>query len=97
MAARYLLFAKRGDGMPVDPVARFHLVNGAQVYDIHADADSSANGVAQSSVAMVNYLYDLGLTERNHADFIPNSVVAAAKPARSLSTAAFTAQPKEAT
>jgi malonyl-CoA decarboxylase len=97
MAARYLLFAKRGDDKPLDPVARFHLGNGAQVYDIHANADTSANGLAQSSGAMVNYLYDLSLTERNHEDFALKSIVAAAKPARALSTAAFTAKSKETT
>lgn len=97
MAARYLLIAKRGDGMPVDPVARFHLGNGAQVYDIHADADTSANGLAQSSGAMVNYHYDLSLAERNHADFALKSIVTAAKPARVLSTASLTAKPKELT
>lgn len=95
MAARYLLLAKRDDGMPIDPVARFHLGNGAQVYDIHADADTSANGLAQSSGAMVNYLYDLSLTERHHEDFALKSIVAAAKPARTLSTTALSAKPKE--
>lgn len=97
MAARYLLIAKRGDGKPIDPVARFHLGNGAQVYDIHADADTSANGLAQSSGAMVNYHYDLSLAERNHADFALKSIVTAAKPARVLSTASLTAKPKELT
>ena len=97
MAARYLLLAKRDNGMPIDPVTRFHLGNGAEVYDIHANADTSANGMAQSSGAMVNYLYDLSLTERNHAEFALNSNVPAAKPARTLSTAALSLKPKEAT
>jgi malonyl-CoA decarboxylase len=97
MAARYLLIAKRDDGMPVDPVARFHLGNGAQVYDIHADADTSDNGLTQSSGAMVNYHYDLSLAERNHADFALKSIVTAAKPARVLSTASLSAKPKELT
>ena len=97
MAARYLLLAKRDNGMPIDPVTRFHLGNGAEVYDIHANADTSANGMAQSSGAMVNYLYDLSLTERNHADFALNSNIPAAKPARTLSTAALSLKPKEAT
>jgi malonyl-CoA decarboxylase len=95
MAARYLLLAKRNDGLPVDAVARFHLGNGAEVYDIHANADTSTNGLAQSGGAMVNYLYDLSLTERNHEDFALKSIVAAAKPARTLSTAPLSAKPKE--
>ncbi len=95
MAARYLLLAKRDDAMPVDPVARFHLGNGAQVYDVHADADLSSNGRAQSSGAMVNYLYDLSQTRERHEEFAMNAVVAAAKPALALSTATLSAKPKE--
>jgi malonyl-CoA decarboxylase len=97
LAARYLLSAKRDDGMPVDPVARFHLNNGAAVYDIHANADLSANGLAQSSGAMVNYIYDLSHTQRQHEDFALKSIVAAAKPAQSLSNAALSQKPKEPT
>ena len=95
MAARYLLRAKRADGQPLDPVARFHLGNGAEVHDIHAGADISANGRSQSSGAMVNYLYDLARTERNHADFALKSIVAAAKPVQALAALALTAKPKE--
>lgn len=95
MAARYLLLAKRDDGMPLDPVARFHLSNGAQIYNIHADADTSANGIEQSSGAMVNYLYDLSETQRRHEDFALKSVIAAAKPAQAISTATLSAKPKE--
>ena len=95
MAARYLMLAKRDDGLPIDPVARFHLGNGAQIYDIHADADTSANGLAQSSGAMVNYLYDLSQTQRRHEDFALKSLIAAAKPALALSTATLSTKPKE--
>ena len=97
MAARYLMLAKRNDGLPVDPVARFHLGNGAQIHDIHADADTSANGLAQSSGAMVNYLYDLSQTQQRHEDFALKSVVAATKAVQSLSTTALSAKPKEPT
>ena len=95
MAARYLLTAKRDDGMPLDPVARFHLGNGAAVYDCHADADTSSNGIAQSSGAMVNYLYDLSQTQRNHEDFALRSIVVAAKPAQTLLVAPFSVKPTE--
>jgi malonyl-CoA decarboxylase len=93
MAARYLILAKRDDGMPLDPVARFHLGNGAQVYDIHADADTSANGRKQSSGAMVNYLYDLSQTQSRHEAFALHAVVAAAKPVLALTTATLSAKP----
>ncbi|MCG3269496.1 malonyl-CoA decarboxylase [Yoonia sp. I 8.24] len=97
MAARYLLVAKRGDGMPLDPVTRFHLGNGAEVHDIHAGADSSANGMAQSSGAMVNYLYNLTQTERNHEDFAMASTLVAARSVQILSTASLQTKPKEPT
>jgi len=48
MAARYLLTATRPSGRPKDPVARFHLRNGAMLRDIHAGADTSERGMAQS-------------------------------------------------
>ena len=97
MAARYLLFVKRSDGLPRDPVTRFHLGNGAEVYDVHAGADTSANGMAQSSGTMVNYLYDLTQTERNHENFAAQSTVAASRKMQSLSTAPLQAKPKEKT
>ena len=65
----YLLLAKKGK-YPMDPVARFHLGNGAQVHQIHASADLSDKGLAQSYGAMANYLYDLGHIERKHEQYV---------------------------
>jgi malonyl-CoA decarboxylase len=56
--ARYL-GKELKDGKPVDPVARFHLGNGARVERINWAGDPSAKGVKQSYGLMVNYLYDL--------------------------------------
>jgi malonyl-CoA decarboxylase len=81
--------------MPLDPVARFHPANGAQIHDVHADADTLANGLSQSSGAMVNYLYDLPQTQRRHEDFALTSVAAAAKTVRALSAATLFAKLKE--
>lgn len=97
MAARFLLIGKRQDGLPSDPVARFHLGNGAEVYDVHANADTSRKGMAQSSGAMVNYLYDLKLTEQNHEDFAEHAAIAASRSVQSLATAAFATKPKDTT
>ncbi|WP_108482743.1 malonyl-CoA decarboxylase [Oceaniglobus ichthyenteri] len=97
MAARYLLGAKREDGLPLDPVARFHLGNGAEVHEIHASADLSDNGMAQSSGAMVNYLYDRAQTERNHESFAATAAITAARGVRALSTAPFVTKTKEST
>ena len=69
IAAHYLLYAKNRDGLPFDPVARFHLGNGAIIHAIHADADVSEKGVTQSGGTMVNYLYDLAKVAQNHERF----------------------------
>ncbi|UWR25704.1 malonyl-CoA decarboxylase [Sulfitobacter sp. S223] len=84
-AAHYLLTAKRDDKLPVDPVARFHLGNGAAVHAVHANADTSANGMRQSKGAMVNYLYDLSLITTNHEHFVTEKTVAASAAVRALS------------
>lgn len=97
MAARYLLLTKRKDGLPRDPVARFHLGNGAEVHDIHAGADTSEKGLSQSSGAMVNYLYDLSHTERNHEDYAKQASVAASRQLINLSNASFDTKLKEPT
>lgn len=57
-AARYL-GRELQDGKPVDPVARFHLGNGARVERLNWGGDPSVKGLKQSYGLMVNYLYDL--------------------------------------
>ncbi|MEM1362784.1 MAG: malonyl-CoA decarboxylase [Pseudomonadota bacterium] len=84
LAAHYLLRAKRPDGAPIDPVARFHLGNGAIVHDLHADADLSENGRAQSSGVMVNYLYNLSAVAHNHEKFTTTHEVIASSSVTSL-------------
>ncbi|MEM9351160.1 MAG: malonyl-CoA decarboxylase family protein [Pseudomonadota bacterium] len=88
LAAHYLIGAKRDDGMPVDAVARFHLGNGAEVHDVHSDADLSDKGTAQSGGVMVNYLYDLAKTELNHGGFALEGKVAASKKVQALAASA---------
>ncbi|MDP3546817.1 MAG: malonyl-CoA decarboxylase, partial [Phreatobacter sp.] len=58
-AARYFLLAKSSGNRPLDPVARFHLGNGARLERINTGADLSESGLSQSHGVMVNYLYDL--------------------------------------
>jgi malonyl-CoA decarboxylase len=85
LAANYLLEAKRADGTPYDPVARFHLGNGALIHAVHADADTSENGLRQSNGAMVNYLYNLSQIAQNHEKFVGEKTVVASSDVRSLS------------
>lgn len=57
--AAYYLLQTGKQGRPLDPVARFHLGNGARIERLNWMADSSSNGIKQSWGLMVNYLYDL--------------------------------------
>ncbi len=83
-AAYYLLNAKAKNGLPFDPVARFHLGNGAIVHDVHADADISEKGQRQSGGAMVNYLYDLRQVEQNNENFVTTHEVPATQLVKEL-------------
>lgn len=90
LAAHYLLNAKRADGMPFDPVARFHLGNGAMVHAVHAMADTSENGLKQSNGTMVNYLYDLAKISQNHEQFVGEKTVVASAAVKTLSASVTT-------
>jgi len=68
-AVRYLFAAKDDMGKPIDPVARFHLGNGARLERLNWMGDISDNGLRQGAGFMVNYLYDLAAVERNHESF----------------------------
>lgn len=68
LGARYLLAESRGKRAS-DPVAHFHLSNGARVERIMALADTSEKGVKESATLMVNYLYDPTKIEEYHEDY----------------------------
>jgi malonyl-CoA decarboxylase len=68
-ALRYFTRSDRPDGWPNDPVARFHLGNGAILEQINYGADKSPKGLGQSGGLMVNYRYDLDVVEANHEAF----------------------------
>ena len=84
LAAEYLASAKRENGFPLDPVASFHLSNGALIHEVHTGADISPNGLKQSCGVMTNYLYDLTKVERNHEDFVREGVVKTSRKIDSL-------------
>ncbi len=88
LAAHYLLNAKSRGNMPFDPVARFHLGNGALVHAVHADADTSEKGRAQSGGTMVNYLYDLARVGQNHEQFATTREVISSPEVTSLAATA---------
>lgn len=72
--AKYLLYAKRGI-YPADPVARFHLRNGAILHAMHWGADTSESGLRQSAGIMVNYLYEQAKLVNNHEAFVGTGMI----------------------
>jgi malonyl-CoA decarboxylase len=76
-AARYLVEAKRDDGLPWDSVARFHLSNGAEIFRLAWWADPSPHGLKQSCGVMVNYRYRLDEIEVHHEAYARDGTVAA--------------------
>ena len=90
-AATYYLSGRTRSGAPIDPVARFHLGNGARLERINWLADPSPKGLKQSHGIMVNYLYDLNDIERNHEAYAETRTIVTssavkrlARPARDL-------------
>ncbi|QEN87051.1 MCD, Malonyl-CoA decarboxylase MCD [Labrys sp. KNU-23] len=89
-AAHYFLAARTSSGAPIDPVARFHLGNGARLERINWRGDVSPNGLRQAGGLMVNYLYDLDAIEDNHEAFANQGVIAASPAVRKLLKASET-------
>ena len=83
-AVKYLTKSERKDGMPNDPVGRFHVGNGASLERINLNADMSAKGLSQSYGIMANYMYDLAAVEQNHEIFFKDKVVPVSKEIESL-------------
>jgi malonyl-CoA decarboxylase len=83
-AAWYFLKARNSRGRVVDPVARFHLGNGARLERINFLGDRSPRAMRQSHGLMVNYLYKLDDIEKNHEAFAGRSEVVASQPIRKL-------------
>ena len=78
LCAHYLINARKNQ-LALDPVARFHLGNGASLQGINWAADLSERGLAQSAGIMVNYLYDLESIEENHDSYFDEGKVARSK------------------
>jgi malonyl-CoA decarboxylase len=76
LAAVYYLQAKTEAGEPLDPVARFHLGNGARLERLNWPADTSAKGLREAAGLMVNYLYDHKTIEANHEAFVNEGAIA---------------------
>lgn len=84
MMAQYMLRARTGSGRVIDPVARFHLGNGARLERINVGGNLSARGLRESHGVMVNYRYDLDDIETNHEAFATRNTVVASSGVRKL-------------
>jgi malonyl-CoA decarboxylase len=96
LCAYYLVYAKQGDE-PADPVARFHLGNGAALERLNWMGDVSEAGIARSAGLMVNYVYWLAEVEKNHERYFREHFIAASPVIEKLAReAAVTAAEKGA-
>jgi malonyl-CoA decarboxylase len=84
LCARYLMREKSAAGRARDPVAHFHLSNGARLERLNWAADLSAKGLRQSAGIMINYLYKLSEIEENHEAYTADGRVTASPQLRSL-------------
>ncbi|CAA7617230.1 Malonyl-CoA decarboxylase [Magnetospirillum sp. LM-5] len=84
LAARYLTAEKNDRGKALDPVAQFHLSNGARVERLNWLADLSRKGLGQSFGLMVNYLYKPDEIEANHEAYVGTGRVAVSGEVRAL-------------
>ena len=81
-AAHYFLEARSPSGRPLDPVARFHLGNGARLERLNWPGDTSERGLREAHGLMVNYLYKLDDIETNHEAFATRNEVVASHQVR---------------
>ena len=84
LAAYYFLKARTRKGRLIDPVARFHLDNGARLERIDWLGDLSPKGLRESASLMVNYLYRLEDIEKNHEAYANQGEIAASSAVKKL-------------
>jgi malonyl-CoA decarboxylase len=72
LCAHYLT---RQPSIRIDPVARFHLGNGARLERINWLGNSAPRGIQESFGIMVNYLYDRDTIYDNHKAFVRDGTV----------------------
>ncbi|WP_431281238.1 malonyl-CoA decarboxylase [Humitalea sp. 24SJ18S-53] len=88
LCARYVLMEHgRNPRRARDPVAHFHLSNGARLERINVRGDTSDKGFRESLGLMVNYLYDPDKIEANHEAYAGEGKRAAASALRKLAKA----------
>ncbi|NKM48573.1 MCD, Malonyl-CoA decarboxylase MCD [Rhizobium leguminosarum bv. viciae] len=84
LAAGYFLTERTPEGRPIDPVARFHLGNGARLERLNFLGDRSTKAMQQAHGLMVNYLYKLDDIVANHEALAQRGEVIASPAVKSL-------------
>jgi len=84
LCARYLMEEKGRNLRALDPVAHFHLTNGARIERLNWLGDLSPRGLRSSGAIMINYLYDLSRVEDNHEAYTSTGKVMASSGVRNL-------------
>ena len=84
LCARYLAKEKRDQGTALDPVAHFHLTNGARLERLNWMADTSDAGLQRAGGMMVNYLYKLGDIDANHENYSGSGKIVASPSIKAL-------------
>ena len=80
----HYLARESNESGPRDPVARFHLGNGASIERVNWAGDTSDRGLVQSAGIMVNYAYDLDAIVANHEAFVQDGEIALSQSVKSL-------------
>ena len=86
LCAHYLVDVRRRR-LAFDPVANFHLRNGASVWRLNWGADLSHNGLRSSFGVMVNYRYVLEDVHKNNQAYLVDGVVPASQPVLDMAEA----------
>ena len=84
LCVRYLTQEKRRETTALDPVAHFHLTNGARIEALNWMGDQSEKGYAQSAGMMINYLYKMDRIESNHEGYTSDGTIATSSAIRAL-------------
>ena len=92
LCSYYLIYAKQGRD-PLDPVARFHLGNGARMERLNWLGDISEMGMRRSAGLMVNYVYRLDEVERNHEVYARDRQIVASRRFEVLARDSLAARP----
>ncbi len=93
LAAHYFMRARSPDNRPVDPVARFHLGNGARLESINWQGDLSEKGLREAHGLMVNYRYEVKDIEKNHEAYANDGQVIVSRAVKGLLRATPKAKP----